>query len=202
MRFSSLVVGVSLLCLPSAAALADSFTTYDFSGSYAVTAFNGPEGSASGPVLQNVALTGTITFDNTTQSVSDVSGFHVDIQTFSPTGNLTNFNSFGDSTTTLIEGMWGYKEPLLDLSIPDSELASGMGGTICSNDFACMDGAYSIPSSDILLDDRGQRYAVYGTLTPETVGNVAPTPEPASVALLLTGVAGVATQLRRRRSQP
>ena len=196
MRFSPLALVLSFFCL-TAAAHADTYTTFNFDGYYAYTEFTG---STPGPVLGNYPIHGTITYDHTTASVSSMEGFTIYYPDIGSTGPLKAWDAFGDSYLTLIEATYAsYPLPVLGLVIPKYELSSGLGGDICTTFGACYDGMYNSPPSSILRNSR-QGYALFGTLSPQTT-NPAPTPEPASISLLITGLAGVATRLRYLRSR-
>ena len=100
-------------------------------------------------------------------------------------------SAFGDATNP-------QSEMTIDLRIPTYLITTGTSGLICSQSAPCGSSMQNVGSIGYYVPEVPFTSG-YVTVTSST--GVAPTPEPASMALLLTGMCGVAGTLRTRKSR-
>ncbi len=177
MRLRSLLAAATLLISSSLAAHADTLTVFDATGTF-----------ASGSTLS-----GTITID-TTNGVLESSSLIVSAP------DSLNFSfiqsQFANPSIYVLQfGTAASGLPSLVLGVSVSDLVGFTGGAFGSVQNRVPGGV-----SNIAFDTRADLLSV-GGLSVASPQPIAATPEPATLALLATGLAGVAGSVRRRLFQ-
>lgn len=185
MRKTSLLVAAALL-MATIAARAD-VMTYDFNATFGPTPTNG---------------TGTVTINTTTGSVTSIDA------TISPmAGNSFSFDSsasLSQSVLTEPNGDMYYAvsisegEDSLELLFPETSLVGFSGGVLCAASYNnCPNQADGSADSGYGTGS-GFGVALTADLSTSAPVNPSVTPEPSSIALLGTGLLGVAGLMRKR----
>jgi PEP-CTERM motif len=170
---------IAFLLLVSPFVHADTISSFLFSATFA-------DGSASG-IIGIDTTTGTVESQDIVATIS---------------GGTYDFNGLagqGIAAPTYIIQLYTAALPTeyLQIAIPDiSSLVGYAGGTLCSgsNVTPCITAANPGAYYPTLMN-------IDGNLDIASVANLAPVPEPSSLALLSTGILGTATMLRRRISR-
>lgn len=153
---------------------------------HADTTFN-----VSGATEHNGTFSGTITLDTATSQFTAAS---ITYSLFSSTYlfNVIDLQELGGGTyNTYIADAAGEQ---FALKLPVATLSGYQGSTICTGNCLTPGGGYASAFFD-MLNPRDLYNVTSGSLTP-----AAATPEPSSIALLTTGLLGIAGTLRKRRA--
>ena len=177
-RFSVLVAAFVAAVLLAPPAHADQITVFSLTTVYPLPQPQAPDGTASG----------TITIDTTTGIVEAINlSFAAEPALASSSTSWDVFgtppNAFVEINESWITPQNGYFD--VEIALPVDTLVGYTGGSICTEAHVCNGGAYSTFLDGIDLD-------------PYSSGQLTPTPEPASLGLLGTGVLGLVGILRRK----
>ena len=175
------LLSVIALCVSSLAAHADTFTNFNL-----ISTFNSPGNTGT--------INGTLTYDNTTNQFTAVNAFTAGFPTGASNGQtldqvaLTSLNPLTGNLAVLFGNATG---AAVRLVLPTPDLSQSVI-SICTVSSMCGSGPTTYQNGQAF-----EYQAISGTLT--TVSTpVSVTPEPSSIALLGTGLLGVAGVLRKR----
>jgi hypothetical protein len=178
------ILALAAFCVSTLAARADTFQTFDLNVSFLGA------GSITGTVNLDLSSTSTHNLSSSTANLTYING----ATTVLFTGNNTSLGeTFNTPYTVFLTFFDSSKKDEFVLEVPVTTEGSlaGFAGGVCTGlagNCGSFDASITIGSSGL--------NAFRGTFTPDTPAS--PAPEPASLALLGTGLLGLAEPIRRR----